>query len=351
MTPLPLADLPHSVRLAAPARLPDVAHPGKVVDRLGGTSKLALMRYFDAIAPRLLAELRGRPVALLRAPTGVGGIQFFHRHRATHRMPHVRELAAELWPGHRPLLQIDNHDALLAAAEANVVEFHTWNAPSHALGRPDRLVFDLDPGDGMRWDRFKQAAELLRDLLGGLGLPSRLKTSGGRGLHLVVAVRPEHPAAVLQGLARAIADHAADNWPDRFSARGKPALRSGLVFVALRNAFDATTVAAYSPRARPGLGVSMPLPWEALAELRRSDEWTVRNALEQLALGPHDGWWCADDAGADIEPALEHFGQGCSPAVSQPARPAGGNGSCQAGGTGRLHRPELRVFGHFEERT
>jgi bifunctional non-homologous end joining protein LigD len=274
-----------------------VSHPERVIDAKSGLTKLDLVRYYDSVAEWILPHLQGRPVALVRAPDGVAGTQFFQKHGEKIGIPGIHQLPTSLAPGEPALLEVRSHQALLGAAQMNVVEFHTWNATTRHIDKPDRMVFDLDPGEGVAWTAMQEAARLTRALLEQLGLRSWLKTSGGKGLHLVVPLAPRWDADTVKGLSHAVVLHLAQTIPQRFVARSGPANRVGKIFVDyLRNGQGATTVAAFSARARPGLGVSMPLPWDALDGLKRSDQWTIANAREALSLRKTDPW--ADYAGA-----------------------------------------------------
>jgi bifunctional non-homologous end joining protein LigD len=191
----------------------------------------------------------------------------------------------------------------------NVVEFHTWNSTTRHIDQPDRMVFDLDPGEGVAWPAMQEAAQLTRALLEHLGLRSWLKTSGGKGLHLVVPLAPRWDADTVKGLSQAVVQHLAQTIPQRFVARSGPANRVGKIFVDyLRNGQGATTVAAFSARARPGLGVSMPLPWEALDGLKSSDQWTVANARDALSLRRADPWADYADARQSLAAAMKALG-------------------------------------------
>jgi bifunctional non-homologous end joining protein LigD len=181
--------------------------------------------------------------------------------------------------------------ALVAAAQMNVIEFHTWNATVRRIDKPDRVVFDLDPGEGERWERVLEAATLVRGMLQELGLDSWVKTSGGKGLHVVVPLAPRADGETVGDFAQAAVQHLARIIPQRFVAKSGAANRVGKIFVDyLRNSHGATTAAAFSVRARPGLGVSMPLAWDELNALKRSDQWNVRSAREHLSFQSVDPW-------------------------------------------------------------
>lgn len=263
-----------------------VTHADRVIDAQSGATKGELLAWYAEAAAQMLPHLRPRPVALLRAPTGVGGELFFQKHAKGMELPGVRLLDPALDPGHEPLLLIHQAQGLLAAAQMNAIEFHTWNARPDRIGQPDRLCFDLDPGEGVAWGRVQEAAQLLHTLLTELGLVPFLKTSGGKGLHVVVPIRRGPDWDTVKGFARAVVAHLAQTLPDRFVLKSGPKNRVGRIFVDyLRNGFGATTVSAWSVRARPGLGVSVPVAWDELPELRSGAHWSLRDAPARLATG------------------------------------------------------------------
>ncbi|BAL95982.1 DNA ligase D [Rubrivivax gelatinosus] len=286
-----------------------ITHGERIVDKASGLSKLDLLRWYDGVAERMLPHLKARPVALLRAPQGVGRPVFFQKHAERTEIPGLVLLDPALWPGHEPLMEIRSAEALLSAAQMNTIEFHTWNATTRTIAKPDRLVFDLDPGEGVDFAAVREGALLVRTLLDELGLASWLKTSGGKGLHVVVPVAPRVAVDVVKPFSRAVVAHLAEQVPERFVVRSGPANRVGRIFVDwLRNGEGATTVAAFSARARPGLGVSIPVSWDALPELRGGDQWTLANAREHLSFEREDPWaafWTTRQA---LAPAMRRLG-------------------------------------------
>ena len=279
---------------AAPARASatsiKVSNPERVIDASTGLKKIDLVRYYESVADRILPHLKGRPVSLVRGPQGIGGQLFFQKHPET-RVAGMTELDPALWPEHAALMQVDSLEALVSAAQMNVIEFHTWNATSKKIGQPDRMVFDLDPGEGTPWPRVREAALLTRTLLDELGLEGFLKTSGGKGLHVVVPLTPRADWDTVKGFSQAVVQHLAQTIPDRFVAKSGPANRVGKLFVDyLRNSHGATTATAFSARARPGLGVSMPIAWEQLSDLKSGAQWTVQTAREHLSFEKSDPW-------------------------------------------------------------
>lgn len=263
-----------------------ITHAERVIDKKSGITKGELVAFYDQVAEAMLPHLKGRPVALVRAPEGIGGELFFQKHAQQGEMPGVKLLDPSLDRDHEPLLQIDTARGLLSAAQMNVIEFHTWNATSKAIDTPDRMTFDLDPGEGVPWERMQEAAMLVRTLLTELGLPAFLKTSGGKGLHVLVPIKRHYGWDAVKGFSQAVVQHLAGTIPERFVARSGPRNRVGKIFVDyLRNGFGATTVSAWSARSRPGLGVSVPLAWDELPELTSAAQWTVRNIAHRLPTG------------------------------------------------------------------
>ena len=269
-----------------------ISNAGRVIDAESGLTKGELVRYYERAAPLMLPHLRGRPIAMVRAPSGVGGEQFFQRHSDTLRVDGLNVLDPGLWPGHPALLEIASAEALVAAAQLNVIEFHTWNASKRSIDRPNRIIFDLDPGEGVPWAQVQEAAALMKALLDELGLASFLKTSGGKGLHVVVPVTPRAGWDELKDFARDVVLHVAATLPQRFVAKSGARNRVGKIFIDyLRNGMGATTVAAFSARARPGLGVSIPVAWDELDALTSAAQWTVANVEARLdALEAADPW-------------------------------------------------------------
>ncbi len=206
-------------------------------------------------------------------------------------MPGMTTLDASLWPGHAPLLEVNSVEALVAAAQFNTVEFHTWNSTSTRMEQPDRVIFDLDPGEGVSWGHLQDAAVLTKGLLEQLGLRSWLKTSGGKGLHVVVPLTPKLDFETVKSFSQAVVQHMAQVVPQRFVAKSGGRNRVGKIFIDyLRNGHGQTTVAAFSARARDGLGVSMPVSWEQLAELKNGAQWSVATAHDYAASQRHDPW-------------------------------------------------------------
>jgi len=269
-----------------------VTHGDRLVDAQSGVTKIALIRYYALVGELMMEHLRGRPVAMVRAPAGIGGELFFQKHADVRKLPGVRHMDEALDPGHPPMLEIAGVEGILSAAQWNVIEIHTQNATAKAYDKPDRIVFDLDPGTGVGWHTMQEAAQLVHAFLDQLGLASFLKTSGGKGLHVVTPIKGGMDWDTVKRFSQAIVRHLASTLPDRFAFKSGPSNRVGKIFIDyLRNGQGATTVSAWSARARPGLGISVPLAWDELGSLKSSDQWNVRNVHTRLDKG--NGPWSA----------------------------------------------------------
>jgi bifunctional non-homologous end joining protein LigD len=191
------------------------------------------------------------------------------------------------------MLEIASAETLVGAAQMNVIEFHTWNSTTKLIDKPDRFLLDMDPGEGIGWSELVEGTALVKKMLDLLGLESFLKTSGGKGLHVVVPLAPSEAWGYdeVKDFSQAIVQHLARTIPQLFVAKSGAQNRVGRIFVDyLRNGTGATTVAAFSARARPGLGVSVPVKWSELKALERADQWNVRNVHERLARLRTDPW-------------------------------------------------------------
>jgi len=268
-----------------------VSHGERLIDPTSGVTKLDLVRFYESMTDFILPHLKGRPCSLVRGPAGVGGELFFQKHGEKIGIPGINELPETLWPGHKALLEVASAKALVGAAQMNVIEFHTWNSTAKVIEKPDRMVFDLDPGEGTPWEQIQEAATLVRAMLRALGLEAWLKTSGGKGLHVVVPLAPRYDYETVKGFSQAVVQHLAKTIPTRFVAKSGPSNRVGKLFVDyLRNGHGATTAAAFSARARPGLGVSIPVSWDDLPQLKSGAQWNVRTAREHLSFQAADPW-------------------------------------------------------------
>ncbi|MDR5878165.1 DNA ligase D [Caballeronia sp. LZ032] len=273
-----------------------ISHPDRVIDKSSGSRKIDVVEYYASVAQWMLPHLKDRPVSLVRAPEDIGGELFFQKHSAKLAIPHIKQ-HPDIDPGHPPLLTIESAGALAGCAQMGTIELHTWNALASNLEKPDRMVFDLDPGEGVGWERMIEAARLTRELLAELGLESFCKTSGGKGFHVIVPLVKQAGWDDVKDFSQAVAQHMASTLPKLFSAKMGMQNRKGKIFIDyLRNNRGSSTVAAFSLRARPGLGASMPIAWDELDDVTSGDQWNIGNAHERLDALKHDPWAGYDKA-------------------------------------------------------
>ncbi|WP_395027247.1 DNA ligase D [Comamonas odontotermitis] len=303
----PSANPPAGHDMTTPNAL-QVSHPTRVIDPSTGLTKLDLVRYYATVAPLMMEHLKGRPVSFMRAPQGVKGEKFFQKHLEPGEMPGIAALAQDLDPGHLPLMEVARPEGLLSGTQMNVFEYHTWNARKDRILRPDRMTFDLDPGEGVPWEQVQEGAQLVHALLKELGLPAFLKTSGGKGLHVVVPIKRLHEWDAVKGFSQAAVQHLARTIPQRFVAKSGPRNRVGRIFVDyLRNGFGATTASAWTVRARPGMGVSIPIAWAELDQVAGGDHWTMQTVDERLRVG-NSPWAAYGSAAVSLTPAMKTLG-------------------------------------------
>lgn len=242
-----------------------LSSPGKVLWPAMGVTKLDLARYCEAMAGRLLPHVAGRPLTLLRCPQGRGGRCFVQRHAGPGFGGTIRRVDLGGKKEEAGLPVVDDLAGLVSLVQIGVLEFHPWLARADDPGRPDRLVFDLDPGDGTGWEELVAAALDLRGRLREEGLASFAKASGGKGIHVVCPVVPAAGWDEAKAFVRAVARAMEADSPGRYTTSPDPEERCGRIYVDyLRNVRSASVVAVWSPRARPGAPVSVPLAWDTL---------------------------------------------------------------------------------------
>ena len=258
-----------------------ITHPDRVIDAVSGTTKMQLAEYYASVAEWILPQLKDRPVALVRAPDGIAGELFFQKNAEHLAIPGITTLDKEVTG--QPVMLINNAEALIGAVQMSTVELHTWNATTVDLDKPDRFVLDLDPDPALPWKSMVEATALTLTVLDELGLKAFLKTSGGKGIHLVVPLTRKHGWDEVKDFSHAIVSHMAKLLPERFSAVSGPKNRVGRIFIDyLRNGLGATTICAYAARTREGLPVSVPLFREEVAEIKGGNQWNISNVHERL---------------------------------------------------------------------
>jgi bifunctional non-homologous end joining protein LigD len=266
-----------------------ITHPDRVIDASSGTTKKQLADYYASVAEWLLPQLHDRPVALVRAPEGIAGELFFQKN-AGHLAVDDLIMVDKAEAGQAAML-VNSANALIGAVQMGTVEFHTWNATRADFAHPDRFILDLDPDPALPWKAMVEAAQLTLAVLDELGLTSFLKTSGGKGLHIVVPLKPKADWDSVKDFSHAIVSHMARLLPERFSAVAGPKNRVGKIFIDyLRNGLGATTACAYGARAREGLPVSVPITREEVAQIKSGSQWNIHNLHERLADLAVDPW-------------------------------------------------------------
>jgi bifunctional non-homologous end joining protein LigD len=262
-----------------------LTHPNKVLFPEQGVTKLVLAQYHARVADRLLPYVADRPLTLVRCPEGPAkGPCFFQKHITESMPPHI--FAVTVQERAKPAQFITIHDrlGLLALVQIGALELHPWGARNDALGKPDVLVFDLDPDPGLGWPRLVEAALLVQAHLHRFDLESFVRTTGGKGLHVVVPVAQELDWPETKRFCGLLAEAVVRSAPDRYTATMAKAKRAGKVFVDwFRNGEGATSVATWSPRARLNAPIAVPISWDELPTVGRGDRWHVADIEERLA--------------------------------------------------------------------
>lgn len=275
----------------APIAGVNISNPERIIDPQSNSTKYDLATFYESISDFILPHLKDRPIALLRAPDGIAGEQFFQKHSDNRAIPNITQLDAKLDPEHAPLMAIANNSALIGCVQMNTIELHTWGATTANIELPDRFILDLDPDPALPWRSVVEATRLVLAVLDELKLNAFLKTTGGKGMHIVIPLTPEADWTTVKAFSKAITDFIAKQIPSRFVAKMGPKNRIGKIFVDyLRNTRGASTVSAYSVRARPGLPVSVPIAREELDQVTRPDQWNISNLHERLVTLKSNPW-------------------------------------------------------------
>ena len=228
-----------------------------------GITKANLAAYLARVADRILPHIASRPLTLVRCPGGQGKPCFVQRHPGK-GLPEALK-GAEVPGVEGPLFAIEDEAGLEALAQVGALEVHPWGSRLDRPDRPERMVIDLDPGPGLGWSDLVEAARAVRARLEAAGLSARLLSTGGKGLHVIVPLERRHDWDTVKDLSEALAEAMSREAPDRFLATNSKEAREGRIFIDwLRNAREASAVAPWSPRARKGAPVAVPLDWSEL---------------------------------------------------------------------------------------
>ena len=285
-----------------------LTNPNRVYWPRDRITKRGLADYYARVAPYMLPYVLGRPVSMVRCPGGLVELPpevregrrrvdtcFFHKHPSDDFPgPFERVMITESG-GPAPYLVITKAGSLTALAQMGTLEIHVWGSTWPDIEHPDTLVFDLDPDPALPWRELTDAARLVRDLLSGAGLASFVRTTGGKGLHVVAPVKPEHGWEQARAFCRGVAETAAGEAPDRLTANMSKTKRTGKIYIDyVRNNRGATAIAPYSTRAKERATVAVPLRWSELGGRIRPDTYTVStlaNRLRRLRGDPWDGYF------------------------------------------------------------
>jgi bifunctional non-homologous end joining protein LigD len=269
----------------------NITHPEKLMFPGLGITKLDLAKYYESVAARMLPHIQARPLTLVFCPKGVDeGCQYL-RHSKLWGPKTIRRVKIQEKTKVGEYMVVESIEGLISLIQMNVLEAHTWNSTTAHIEQPDRLIFDLDPGARVIWAKVIASARLVRSLLEQVGLKSWVKTTGGRGLHIVVPIVPARNWSECLEFARAIAGVVVEQDPDFYTTDFRKAGRETKILVDyLRNNRTNTSICAFSARARDGAPVSMPIDWKDLTASNKPDRFTVATARAYLARRRADPW-------------------------------------------------------------
>jgi len=278
-----------------------LTHPDRVVFPGTKITKASLAEYYDLVAERMLPHIIDRPLTVVRYPAGIGGPSFIQRHITGHPPPGIEEIQA----GDEKFMMIRGASGLRALVQMSAIEIHAWGCKPGNPEHPDRLVFDLDPDVDLPWARITRAAREIMEILISVKLRPFLKTTGGKGLHIVAPILPTVDWERAKAFSKSIAEEMVRRKGDEYTANMRKANRAGRIFIDyLRNSRMATSAAPYSVRAREGAPVSMPIDWEEIDSLKGANKVTVENARRYLKGHAVDPWANFDSDRVDLLDAV-----------------------------------------------
>jgi bifunctional non-homologous end joining protein LigD len=268
-----------------------ITHPDRVVYPDNGVTKRDVADYYAAVMEPFLPGVLERPVSVIRCPSGIAGQCFFQKHELA-GLSRVGTVKLKEESGVQAIyLYPKDADSVIELVQFGVLEFHPWGATVHDPDRADRIVFDLDPGEDVDWSRVVAAARLVRKLLEQAGLESFLRTTGGKGLHMVLPLDPPCAWDVVKDFTQGFAKAIAELHPQEFVAVSSKRIRRGRIFIDyLRNSRGATSIANYSLRARKGAPVAVPLRWSELGKLKGGGDFDIHSARQRAARLRTDPW-------------------------------------------------------------
>ncbi|HKP64297.1 MAG TPA: DNA ligase D [Polyangiales bacterium] len=261
-----------------------LTHPDRVLYPEIGVTKASLALYYAQVAPRMLQQIAHRPLMLVRCPDGQGKPCFHQKHPMQGMSRAIKRIEIQESKGSVETLYVDDAEGLVQLVQFGALEIHAWGSRVDDLERADQLTFDLDPDEGLPWSRTVEAALLIKRRLDALSLPSFLKTTGGKGLHVVVPIKPSLEWGELKAVCKSFADSLVRGAPDKYLATISKARRKGKILIDyLRNGRGATAVCAYSTRAKPHATVATPIAWDELTQELRPDQFTLADVPRRLS--------------------------------------------------------------------
>jgi bifunctional non-homologous end joining protein LigD len=267
-----------------------ISNPGRVLYEELGLTKVALARYYESVAEWMLPELKERPLSLVRCPQGPGEGCFYQKNIDDKFPANIERVPVELGGG-GVYAAANSIEAVVGLVQMGVIELHAWGSTTRHLEHPDRMVLDLDPDPRVPWREVMRAAHHVRERLEDLGLESFVKTTGGKGLHVVVPLAPRHDWEEVKLFSRAVAESIVAERPQDFTAKAAKRERTRRIFIDwLRNGEGATAIAPYSVRARPGAPVATPLHWDEVAGRMKPEKYHAGNVAKRLR-GLHSDPW------------------------------------------------------------
>jgi bifunctional non-homologous end joining protein LigD len=268
-----------------------LSNPDKIYYPKAGLTKLDIARYYEAVASYLLRYVADRPISLVRCPEGIDGERFFQRHAMKGMSQAIKQVPIPGGESKKPYLYIDDETGLFGLVQIGTLEIHDWGVSLDHINEPDRLVFDLDPDEGLDIATLKAAAVEVREFLAALGLKSFLKSTGGKGFHLVAPITPKLGWVEIKAFAKAVADALVSARPDRYTANPLKRTREDKIFVDyLRNQRGGSAIVNYSTRAKEGAPVACPLRWDELKGLKAASPYTVKTLPARLKALRKDPW-------------------------------------------------------------
>ena len=277
-----------------------LTHPSRILWSNVKITKADLAAYWRTIADAALPHIASRPLALVRCPDGAEAPCFFQKHASPGFPKPIKTVRVEK----EDLLTIDGVDGLVALAQMSVLEIHLWGSRLQTIEQPDQMIFDLDPDEGLQFSRVVEGAHAVRRLLGELGLECFCKTTGGKGLHVVVPLKPTAGWSEVKAFAKAIAIRLEEDDPRAYVAKASKRARKGRIFVDyLRNARGATAVAPFSPRARPEAAVATPLAWSEVTSSLVPRDFNIKTVPARVTRQSRDPWAGFFDARQTISAA------------------------------------------------